>query len=111
MLRRYTENVYSSTTDKLRQIGFNLFLYLLQLTFSRTMACQDIASMSSTDIKSFVDSFDTVLIDCDGVLWKGNSPIENSPEMVLSWRLSFPAPFVMTQEGKKPGIVPLFFWS
>jgi len=42
--------------------------------------------MSSTDIKSFVDSFDTVLTDCDGVLWKGNSPIENSPEMIHQFR-------------------------
>jgi ribonucleotide monophosphatase NagD (HAD superfamily) len=35
------------------------------------MACQDLASMSPTEVKSFFDSYDTVLTDCDGVLWKG----------------------------------------
>ena len=35
------------------------------------MACQDLASMSPTEVKTFFDSYDTVLTDCDGVLWKG----------------------------------------
>ena len=40
------------------------------------MACQDLASMSPTEVKTFFDSYDTVLTDCDGVLWKGN-PLNN----------------------------------
>jgi len=50
------------------------------------MACQDLASMSPTEVKTFFDSYDTVLTDCDGVLWKGNSPIEGSPEMIHKFR-------------------------
>ena len=50
------------------------------------MACQEITSLSETDVKSFFDSFDTVLTDCDGVLWKGNNPIEGSPEMIHKFR-------------------------
>ena len=46
-------------------------LIFFQITFSRTMACQDLASMSPTEVKTFFDSYDTVLTDCDGVLWKG----------------------------------------
>ena len=33
-----------------------------------------------------MDSFDTVLTDCDGVLWHNNNPIENVPEMVHYFR-------------------------
>ena len=88
-------------------------LSFFQIAFSRTMACQDLASMSPTEVKSFFDSYDTVLTDCDGVLWKGkfttlthiyfrtfpinnkfnffffkkgNSPIEGSPEMIHKFR-------------------------
>ena len=77
------------------------------------MACQDLASMSPTEVKTFFDSYDTVLTDCDGVLWKGkfttlihiffrsfpiniinfinffkkgNNPIEGSPEMIHKFR-------------------------
>ena len=53
--------------------GFTIFF---QLPVSRTMACQDLTAMSPTEVKSFFDSYDTVLTDCDGVLWKGN-PLNN----------------------------------
>ena len=46
-------------------------IFFSQIAFSRTMACQDLASMSPTEVKTFFDSYDTVLTDCDGVLWKG----------------------------------------
>ena len=38
------------------------------------------------EIQSFFDSFDTVLTDCDGVLWKGVNPIPGSPEMIHQFR-------------------------
>ena len=50
------------------------------------MSCQEITSMSPSEVKSFFDSFDTVLTDCDGVLWKGNNPIEGSPEIIHKFR-------------------------
>ena len=61
-------------------------MHSFSVKVSKTMACQDVASMSEMDIKSFFDSFDTVLTDCDGVLWKGNCPIEGSPEMIQKFR-------------------------
>merc|ERR1712071_515620 len=37
----------------------------------------------STDvIRAFVDSFDTILVDCDGVLWAGSKLISNSVETI-----------------------------
>ena len=38
------------------------------------------------DLKSFLGSFDTVLTDCDGVLWHNNNAIENVPEMIHHFR-------------------------
>lgn len=42
--------------------------------------------MSSSELKDFFDSFDTVLTDCDGVLWSGMQSITGSPEMVNKFR-------------------------
>ena len=50
------------------------------------MACQDLTELSSQDQKSFFNSFDTVLTDCDGVLWSGNTPIPGSVEMIHKFR-------------------------
>ena len=38
------------------------------------------------EITAFFDSFDTVLTDCDGVLWKGVNAIPGSPEMIHQFR-------------------------
>ena len=38
------------------------------------------------EIEAFFDSFDTVLTDCDGVLWKGVNAIPGSPEMIHQFR-------------------------
>ncbi|KAF7987761.1 hypothetical protein HCN44_003624 [Aphidius gifuensis] len=38
----------------------------------------DLKKLSNEDIKNFLDSFDTVLSDCDGVLWLLNSPISGA---------------------------------
>ena len=50
------------------------------------MACQDLTELSLQDQKSFFNSFDTVLTDCDGVLWSGNTPIPGSVEMIHKFR-------------------------
>ena len=39
------------------------------------MACKDLVNLPKEDQIAFFDSFDTVLTDCDGVLWSGNTPI------------------------------------
>ena len=39
------------------------------------MACKDLVNLPKGDQVAFFNSFDTVLTDCDGVLWSGNTPI------------------------------------
>ncbi|XP_071447581.1 glycerol-3-phosphate phosphatase-like [Hetaerina americana] len=39
-------------------------------------------SLSRDDIKKFIESFDTVLTDCDGVLWVENNAIDGSPATI-----------------------------
>ena len=48
--------------------------------------CQNINSMNQSDIYKFISSFDTVLTDCDGVLWVGGQPIQGSPEAIMKLR-------------------------
>ena len=38
--------------------------------------------MSDDEVKSWINSFDTVMTDCDGVLWVGSEPIQGSPQMI-----------------------------
>ncbi|CAL4095851.1 unnamed protein product [Meganyctiphanes norvegica] len=38
--------------------------------------------LSDKNIHEFLDSFDSVISDCDGVLWRGGKPIEGSVEMM-----------------------------
>ena len=39
------------------------------------------ATTSSTYNQEFVDSLDTVITDCDGVLWKSNDPLPGSAKV------------------------------
>ncbi|XP_057318673.1 uncharacterized protein LOC130663453 [Microplitis mediator] len=39
------------------------------------MEAKNIRDMSSEEFKTFLDSFDTILTDCDGVLWLNDTPI------------------------------------
>lgn len=42
----------------------------------------NIEDLSKEEFKEWLNSFDTVLCDCDGVLWVYNDVLENSPEVV-----------------------------
>ena len=48
--------------------------------------CQNIHSMSQSETKLLISSFDTILTDCDGVLWVGGQAIEGSPEAIMRFR-------------------------
>lgn len=37
-----------------------------------------LSKLNSVEVASFLDSFDTVLTDCDGVLWTGDTAIDGS---------------------------------
>ena len=46
------------------------------------MACKDLVNLPKGDQLAFFDSFDTVLTDCDGVLWSGNTPIQGNSSLI-----------------------------
>eukprot|EP00095_Tigriopus_kingsejongensis_P004276 snap_masked-scaffold555_size137745-processed-gene-0.4 protein:Tk04276 transcript:snap_masked-scaffold555_size137745-processed-gene-0.4-mRNA-1 annotation:"phosphoglycolate phosphatase" len=48
--------------------------------------CQKLKDLDRTAIQSFLDSFDTVLCDCDGVLWLSNQAVPGSPETIKLFR-------------------------
>ena len=51
-------------------------------------------------IESFLNSFDTVLTDCDGVLWNESEPIQGSPEAInLLRRLGKKVVYVTNNSG------------
>lgn len=46
----------------------------------------NLAKLSKDDIKKFLKCFDTILTDCDGVLWLENEVIPGSPEALNKLR-------------------------
>jgi len=56
-------------------------------SFSRMASvCREVSSMTDSEVSNWFDSFDTVMTDCDGVLWVGAEPISGSPEMINRFR-------------------------
>ena len=51
-----------------------------------SVSCNEIGSMSQSELDDFLNSFDTVLTDCDGVLWTGSVAIDGSPEVIQALR-------------------------
>uniref|UniRef100_A0A182IPR5 4-nitrophenylphosphatase n=1 Tax=Anopheles atroparvus TaxID=41427 RepID=A0A182IPR5_ANOAO len=43
---------------------------------------KNLASLSEAEVKQWIDSFDTVLTDCDGVIWVDNNPLPGAPEVI-----------------------------
>jgi len=53
------------------------------------------------EVESFLDSFDTVLTDCDGVLWEGPDAIQGSPEAINLFRQAGKRVVYVTNNGTK----------
>lgn len=42
----------------------------------------NLASLTPADVKLWLDSFDTVLTDCDGVIWVENNPLPGATDVI-----------------------------
>ena len=65
----------------LREVVLVVFLQSSQL-HTLNMACKEVSKLSDTQVREWFNSFDTVMTDCDGVLWVGAEAIPGSPDMV-----------------------------
>ena len=51
-----------------------------------SVRCKEIEHLSNNEIDEFLNSFETVLTDCDGVLWTGSQAIDGSPQVIQAFR-------------------------
>ncbi|XP_023330012.1 glycerol-3-phosphate phosphatase isoform X4 [Eurytemora carolleeae] len=65
------------------------------------MPCTHINHMSDEDVKSWLNSFDTVMTDCDGVLWVGAEAIQGSPQVINRFRELGKRVFFVTNNSTK----------
>lgn len=61
----------------------------------------ELESTKEEEVLSFLSSFDTVLTDCDGVLWAGNAPIPGSPDVINLFRQAGKKVIYVTNNGTK----------
>jgi len=101
--RLFTNNVMIAIKYVLRSL--NQFGPLIESSFSRfaTMSnkCKEVSSMSDAEVKDWFNSFDTVMTDCDGVLWVGSEPIRGSPEIINRFRELGKRVFYVTNNSTK----------
>ena len=64
--------------------------------------CKNVDSMSTKEIDTFLESFDTILTDCDGVLWTGPLPIYGSADVIQGFRKLGKKIIFVTNNGIKP---------
>lgn len=65
------------------------------------MSAKQLTSLSKEEFKSFLDSIDTVLSDCDGVLWRETEVIPGSPETVDKFKQKGKRFFYITNNNTK----------
>ena len=58
-----------------KSVAFRQFTSDSFIFKSSNMVCKEISKLPADEVKAFFDSFDTVLADCDGVLWRGPEAI------------------------------------
>jgi len=65
------------------------------------MPCQEVANMTDQQVRDWVNSFDTVMTDCDGVLWVGAEAIPGSPDIIQRLRQLGKRVFYVTNNSTK----------
>ncbi|KAK2582549.1 hypothetical protein KPH14_004840 [Odynerus spinipes] len=60
---------------------------------------KDLRNCSAEEIRKFLDSFDVILSDCDGVLWHIDSPIENAVEALSKLQSFGKKVYLVTNNG------------
>nr|CAD7404448.1 unnamed protein product [Timema poppensis] len=63
----------------------------------------DLSSLNKKEIAAFLDSFDTVISDCDGVLWRAaEGPISGSPQTINKLKSLGKKVFLMSNNSASP---------
>jgi len=65
---------------------------LLDCLESEVMSVKRLDDLSRDDLVAFVDSFDSILCDCDGVLYKSDQILLSAPELIT---------YLAEEKGKK----------
>ncbi|XP_046674607.1 4-nitrophenylphosphatase-like [Homalodisca vitripennis] len=65
------------------------------------MALKALSSLSSDEYENFLNSFDTVLTDCDGVLWVEDELLQGSPEVINEFKRMGKKVFFVTNNSTK----------
>lgn len=60
-----------------------------------------LSKLTKEEVRQFINSFDTVLTDCDGVLWLENNIIDKSPEVIHRLRELGKKVFYITNNSTK----------
>jgi len=85
-----------------KSLLFNKSLIIPSLQqHTHNMACQEVSKLSDTQVREWFNSFDTVMTDCDGVLWVGAEAIPGSPDMVRRFRELGKRVFYVTNNSTK----------
>jgi phosphoglycolate phosphatase len=88
------DNLFKVSVQKHKENSFISYVFNLisfnnsmkQVLKTRTPLKNPINLDSREEIENFLSSFDTILCDCDGVLWINNSPVEGAPEALNKLR-------------------------
>ena len=64
-------------------------------------AAEKMSAKSTQDIHNFLNSFDTILADCDGVLWNGPRSLDGSAEVIQGLRKSGKRIIFVTNNGTR----------
>ena len=88
---RFSSRSVINVSWSLQHIIISILLMKFTTLFqTASMACKELSKASSEEVQAFFKSFDTVLLDCDGVLWRGPNSIPgeqtwNFGSFRLSW--------------------------